>query len=256
MFGIKKKEKQTRGKSPRSVKRAKGAKKRPGRHMGPYSPEQRRQAVEAYLKSGLTQQEFAKVWGTSPGSLFNWVKAYKESGPKGLENTSYLAAGKKRGPKGLPAPVKQEITEIKQQNPGFGFKKVQDFLYRFRGVKVSKGSVRKTLKEAEIPPLPMPKRRARRSKEVRRFERARPMQLWQTDITSFVLARHSTRVYLTVFMDDHSRYVVSWSLALKQTKEFVMETLLQGVQRFGKPEEVLTDQGRQYYSVHHRTTPH
>ena len=74
------------------------------------------------------------------------------------------------------------------------------------------------------------------------------MQLWQTDITSLSLARHSQKVYLTVFMDDYSRYVVSWQLALQQTKEFVMETLLSGIQRFGKPEEVLTDQGRQYFS--------
>jgi hypothetical protein len=27
-----------------------------------------------------------------------------------------------------------------------------------------------------------------------------------------------------------------------------MEALLEGVQRFGKPEEVLTDQGRQYFT--------
>ena len=74
------------------------------------------------------------------------------------------------------------------------------------------------------------------------------MQLWQSDITSFVLTRHSQRVYLTVYMDDHSRYIVAWSLQLRQKSDLVMDSLLMGIQRFGKPEEVLTDQGRQYFS--------
>jgi len=52
------------------------------------------------------------------------------------------------------------------------------------------------------------------------------MQLWQTDITSFVLPRSKDRVYLVVFMDDHSRYIVSWSFALKQTGQFVIDSLV------------------------------
>lgn len=247
MFGFGKKKER---KAPGVSRRGRGKQKRERRHAGPYSPEQRRQAVEAYLKSGMSQKDFAKTWGTSPGSLFNWVKAYQEQGPKALEGASLRQDAKKRGRKGLPEPVKQEITSVKEEHPEFGTKSVRNFLWRFRGVKVSNGAVRKTLRDAEIPPLPRKGRkpRAKRKPKIQRFERARPMQLWQTDITSFVLTRHSQRVYLTVFMDDHSRYVVSWQLALQQTKEFVMETLLQGVSRFGKPEEVLTDQGRQYFS--------
>src|SRR6185437_15846078 len=182
-------------------------------------------------------------WGTSPGSLFNWVKAYETSGGKGLENKIYLSGGKKRGRKGLPESITKQITAIKSENPQFGFKSVRNLLFRFGGVKVSTGSVRNTLKKSGIPPCPPKKKRVKRSKRIRRFERARPMQLWQSDITSFVLTRHSQRVYLTVFLDDCSRYIVSWALQMHQSKEFVMETLLSGVQRFGKPEEVLTDQG-------------
>jgi transposase InsO family protein len=196
----------------------------------------------------MTQKDFSKTWGTSHKSLFNWVKIYQERGPKALENDLFRPDGKKRGRKGLPEPVKGEITAVKRENPEFGTKKVRDFLFRFRGVKVANGTVRKTLKEANIPPLERVKKKRRKKPAVQRFERALPMQLWQTDITTLSLARHSQKVYLTVFMDDYSRYVVSWALQLQQTKEFVMETLLSGIQRFGKPEEVLTDQGRQYFS--------
>jgi transposase InsO family protein len=50
------------------------------------------------------------------------------------------------------------------------------------------------------------------------------------------------------FLDDCSRFVVAWGLQLHQRQELVTECLLEGIQRFGKPREVLTDQGRQYYS--------
>jgi hypothetical protein len=92
------------------------------------------------------------------------------------------------------------------------------------------------------------KKRRPRPPRPRRFERSKPRELWQSDITSYVLTRHSQRVYLTVFLDDHSRYVVSWALALQQRSELVTECLLEGLARFGKPKEVLTDQGRQYFA--------
>lgn len=134
------------------------------------------------------------------------------------------------------------------ENPQFGLRKVRDFLARFKGLKVSAGTIKKTLDEQEIPLVKVEKKRRRGADQIRHFERANPMQLWQSDITSYVLARHSQRVYLTVFMDDHSRYIVAWNLQLKQTGQFVVDCLLNGVQKFGKPEEVLTDQGRQYFT--------
>ena len=48
--------------------------------------------------------------------------------------------------------------------------------------------------------------------KVRRFERARPNQLWQTDLFTFVLKRQNRRLHLVGFMDDHSRYIVGYGL--------------------------------------------
>lgn len=218
------------------------------RKPGPYSPEERRQAVEAYLKSQATLEEFSRLWGVGSKSLWWWLKVYHQQGPKGLETGICGKGAGKRGKKPLAEPLREEIRQTKRRFPDFGFRKVRDYLARFRGVRVSAGSVRKTLKEAGVAPLPKPRKRFRMKPAVRHFERAHPMQLWQSDITSFVLTRHSQRVYLTAFLDDHSRYVVSWGLHLHQRQEIVIEALLDGIQRFGKPEEVLTDQGRQYAS--------
>jgi transposase InsO family protein len=126
---------------------------------------------------------------------------------------------------------------------------VRQFLLRFHAVKVSTGGVKRVLRDAGVLAAPPPERKVRRAPPaVQSFERAKPMELWQTDITSFVLGRHRERAYLTVFLDDCSRYVVSFALHLQQKSELVIEALKDGIARFGKPREILTDQGRQYFA--------
>ena len=212
------------------------------KHNGPWQPDQRRQAVEAFHKSSMNIQDFARTWGVGKRSLSIWVKQYEREGPKGLERKHYKLVGRPRR-----AGMREEIAEVQRKYPDFGLRKVRDFLARFHGVRVSVGSVRNTLQERGVD-TSRPRKRRRKIQPPRRFERAKAGELWQTDITSFVLTRHSQRVYLTVFLDDYSRYVVSWGIYLHQKQDIVIETLLSGVERFGKPKEVLTDQGRQYFA--------
>ena len=212
------------------------------------SPEQRKEAVEAFLKSGMSIKMFAKTWGMNDKTLSKWLLTYKRKGAKGLEPGHVYGSGKKKGPKGIKNVVRGKILEVKSSFPDFGLKKLQLNLKRFQGISVSPNTIKKVLLENDSYE-PQRSERVRRSPpQIRRFERANPMQLWQSDITSYVLGRHRQRVYLVVFMDDNSRYIVSWGLALKQTGSFVIETLFDGLGRFGKPEEILTDQGRQYFS--------
>jgi hypothetical protein len=63
-----------------------------------------------------------------------------------------------------------------------------------------------------------------------------------------VIGRARLRVYLIVFLDDFSRFIVSHGLYVYQRGEIAKECLLNGIGRFGKPREVLSDQGRQYFA--------
>ncbi len=58
---------------------------------------------------------------------------------------------------------------------------------------------------------------------VRSFERAKPNQLWQTDLFTFMLKRQNRRVYLVAFLDDHSRYIVGFGLHASQSTALVIE---------------------------------
>ncbi len=274
-----------------------------------YTPEQRREAVEAFIASGRTRKEFCRVWGINPRTLRHWLERYGAQGPRGLEPgaaadastgtraglhapaaserdagfrspaadeaASCPLSGEARAERGVSPPpsrktsspyelpfssssppargispaVRQEIVRTRERFDHFGLRKVRDFLKRFSGIEVSMGTVRKVLDEAGIEPQPVPSRRAVRARpKPRRFERAHPGELWQSDITSFVLPRPRLRVYLTVFLDDCSRYIVSHGLRVHQRQDLVVDALLEGIARFGKPKEVLTDQGRQYFA--------
>src|SRR5438874_12438307 len=86
---------------------AKEGKKR--RELARYTPEQRREALLAWKKSGLSQAMFARQWGVNPMTFSGWVHAYEEQGAKGLEPGG-AAPRRRRGRKPwLSEPVKQEV---------------------------------------------------------------------------------------------------------------------------------------------------
>ena len=226
------------GKAPKPAKKAAKA-------AAPFTPEQKRKAVEAFTKSGQTLLNFGKAWGINAQVLGRWVRAYRQHGPKALEGR----AGRKKGRQPVAEGLREGIKQVKEQFPDFGIRKVSAFLARFKGLKASPPQIRRVVEEEQLPKgKPATKRWKNNKPVIRRFERSKPGEMWQTDITSFVLPRYNQRVYLVAFMDDYSRYVVAWKLGVKQTTDFVQEALLEGIQRFGKPEELLSDQGRQYFA--------
>ena len=219
-----------------------------------FTPDERRAAVEAYDKSGRTLHDFARLWGCSASALTKWLRRYREEGPQGLETRRPPKGRRHDHPQRIPDTVRAKIVEVRKANPHFGVTRVADELARFHAVRVSPSTVRNILIEADVPRQPLPKaRRKRRSEEPRRFERAHPGELWQSDITSYMLARQSRRAYLTVWLDDHSHFIVAWSLRSNMRAALVIEPLLDGIARFGKPKEVLTDQGRQYFAWRGKT---
>jgi hypothetical protein len=82
--------------------------------------------------------------------------------------------------------------------------------------------------------------------KVNRFERAAVNELWQTDLFTFILKRQNRRVYLVVFMDDRSRFIVGYGLNAASGKAQVIEVLKAAIASYQVPREVLTDNGPQY----------
>jgi transposase InsO family protein len=205
-----------------------------------YKPEQRLLILDCWQRSGLPAQDFADLVGLSKHTLYAWKKAFMQHGPAGLMDRQ---RGAKPGSK-LPDLTQRSILMLKQSHPDWGCERISVMLARGPALGASPGAVARVLREAgyeleEAPTHPHPDK-------VRSFERATANQLWQTDLFTFVLKRQNRRVYLVAFMDDHSRFIVSFGLHASQSTALVLEVLRAGITSYGAPREVLTDNGAQY----------
>lgn len=208
-----------------------------------FTPPQRMLILDSWMKSGLSAGEFAPLVGLSTHTLYSWKKRFEEYGPAGLEKQI-----KKKAPGGsrLPEATQRAILMMKENNPDWGSDRIHLMLMRSEGYMASPGAILRVLKEAGYQAVEEPTRR--HEPKVTRFERAKPNQLWQTDLFTFLLKRENRRVYLVGYMDDHSRFLVGWGLHATSSGAMVREAFEAAIANYGAPEEILTDQGTQYYT--------
>jgi transposase InsO family protein len=144
--------------------------------------------------------------------------------------------------------ARRAILMLKDVHPEYGCQRISDILYRMEGMEASAGMVSRALHEAGYEMDEEATRAHRKPESPKRFERARPNELWQTDIFQFTLTRQNRKVYMTAYMDDHSRYIVSYALGARQSAELVLEGLRRGIASYQAPVELLTDNGAQYHT--------
>jgi transposase InsO family protein len=195
-----------------------------------------------WIRSGLQAKEFSRYVKVSPQQLGAWRRAFDQYGPAGLEP-------KPQGPgKGsrLPAPTRRAILLMKETHPDWGIDRLHDMLLRTEGFQASAGAISRLLKEEGYQAEEVPSQR--HPDQVRRFERAKPNQLWQSDLFTFTLLPSSRRVHVVAFLDDRSRFVTGHGVSGSSSSGFVIEVFRTAVANFGAPEEVLTDRGPQYHA--------
>jgi transposase InsO family protein len=174
--------------------------------------------------------------------LAAWKHRFEEHGPAGLED-------KKKGrPPGsrLPEPTKRAILLMKQTHEDWGVDRIHDMLLRTEGFQASATAIAKLLKEEGYRAEARPTKR--HPAPGKRFERARPNQMWQSDLFTFTLPPNSRRIYAVVFLDDRSRFITGHGVSAASSSGFVKDVFRTAVTHFGAPEEVLTDRGPQYHS--------
>lgn len=211
----------------------------PPKSSSAMTPEQRLLILDTWRRSGLPAGDFAEMVGMSKHTLYAWKTKFEKQGPAGLMDQPKGKHGSR-----LSDIARRSILMLKEDHPDWGCERISDVLMRGPGLAAAPGTVAKVLHEegyemVDVPTKPHPDK-------VRRFERATPNQLWQTDLFTFILKRQNRRVYLVAFMDDHSRYIVSYGLHASQSAALVLEVFRAGITSCGAPQEVLTDNGSQY----------
>ena len=232
--------------APRAKRGGKGRRTAEAAAVAPrpvLTPQQRLLILDSWLRSKLPAKVFAPIVGVSPHTLYGWKKRFEQDGPVGLEDG---ARGAPTGSK-LSEPTQRAILMLKSSHPEWGVDRIRDVLMRSEGYGASSGAIQRVLCEAGYE-VALSETRPHAAPKPRFFERARPNQLWQSDLFTFMMKRQNRRVYAVVFLDDHSRFIVGSALQATSSSQLVREAFEASVNRFGLPEEVLTDNGAQYHS--------
>ncbi|MFD8162318.1 IS481 family transposase [Streptomyces malaysiensis] len=208
--------------------------------------EQRYRAVLAVL-AGATVAEVAASLGVSRQTVSGWKSRYQASGLAGLADRSRRPAS---CPHQVSAEVETAVCELRRKHPKWGPRRIAHVLERSGTVSpvpsrmtVYRILVRHGLVEPGV--------RRRKRSDYKRWQRDRAMQLWQMDIVGGVMLVNPvtgelTEAKVVTGVDDHSRFCVIASVVERATGRAVCGAFAGALQRFGVPEEVLTDNGKQF----------
>jgi len=165
--------------------------------------EQRYDAVMAVIRDGMSVTEVADKLGVHRDTVYAWMARYEAEGLEGLSDRSHRPH---RSPLQMPAPVEARVLELRRVHPHWGPVSIRHRLGRegFSPVP-SVSSVYRALRRAGLIDVQANRKQL---PTYRRWERGRPMELWQLDVVGGVLLADGTECKVLTGIDDHSRYCV------------------------------------------------
>jgi transposase InsO family protein len=140
--------------------------------------------------------------------------------------------------------------EMRRKHPGWGAKRIRMQLVKAGGGAVvpAERTINRILSRHG---LLEHRARKRRRESFKRWQREAPMQLWQIDIVGGVMIVDAVtgglrEAKVVTGVDDHSRYCVIAKVVTRATGRAVCLALAEALAKFGVPEEILTDNGKQF----------
>ncbi|MEX2458063.1 MAG: IS481 family transposase [Actinomycetota bacterium] len=199
--------------------------------------EQRYLAVREVLE-GARITDVATRYGVDRRTVHRWLVRYATQGLGALADRS---SRPDRCPHQIAPEIEARIVALRRAHPGWGPRTILSRLRRELEVPPSRSSIYRCLVRHR---LIEPKPRRRRPQDYRRWERSRPMELWQMDVMGGVLLDDGTECKVVTGIDDHSRFCVIARVVARATARPVCDALLEGLARHGAPEQILTDNGK------------
>jgi len=223
--------------------------------------EQRLDAVRAVL-DGAEVTAVASRLGVHRATVHRWVARYLSGQIAGLADRSHRP---RSSPRQAAEVVEAAVAEMRREHPRWGSRRIRLEMLRRPGpwtaeqvaVPSERTIDRILLRHGLL--RARPRKRPRES--YKRFERPGPMQLWQMDIVGGIrlvstVTGELREAKVVTAVDDHSRYCVIAKVVERATGRAVCLALAEALARFGVPEEINTDNGRQFTGRfgHHGTT--
>ncbi len=200
-----------------------------------YSPAMKDEILNQAEQSSL--DEAAKKYDVSPTTILRWCKEEERRGPS-VARSMVKKSEEASDPQ---AEREAEILKVWKEHPGYGPSQVKNTIRREKGLKASVTTVRAVMEEnGYIAPR-------RKAKEQRgRYEAGRPRELYHLDFCHFYV--HKQKQCQLFIQDDFSRFIVGWALVPSESADPVIATFERSVERYGKPEAVMSDCGSTFHS--------
>jgi transposase InsO family protein len=212
--------------------------------------EQRYHAVLEVITSLVPVSEVAERYGVSRQAVHAWLARYEAEGLPGLADHSHRP---RHHPRQLDAEVEALICRLRRSHPKWGPRRLLHEL-GLKGVDPlpSRSTVYRVLVREHLVES-RPRRRSRDS--YRRWERPAPMDLWQLDITGSVFLADGSEAKVITGVDDHSRFCVIAKVVRRGTSRAVCQAFVEALGEYGCPEQVLSDNGKQFTGKFNRPRP-
>lgn len=218
--------------------------------------ERRLDAVRAVLE-GAPVTEVARQVGVSRQSVHTWVARYLSSGVAGLADRS---SRPQVSPARSSREVEAAVVELRREHPRWGARRIRLELLRGddppwrpgQGLEASAVPATATINRILLRHgLVKARPRKRPRSSFTRFERPGPMQLWGIDIVGGIeLVNTSTgelrEAKIVTGIDDHSRFCVMATVVERATGRAVCLAFARALAAYGVPDEVITDNGKQF----------
>jgi transposase InsO family protein len=199
--------------------------------------EQRYLAVREVL-DGARVTDVATRYGVDRRTVHRWLVRYAAEGLGALADRS---SRPDRCPHQVAPEIEARIVALRRAHPGWGPRTILAKLRRELDEPPSRSSIYRCLLRHR---LIEPKPRRRRPKDYKRWERSRPMELWQMDVMGGVMLADGTECKAITGIDDHSRFCVIAKVVHRATARPVCEALVEALGRHGVPDQILTDNGK------------
>ena len=198
----------------------------------------RHEAFLRYYNQGLSNAQISATLQCSVRTVCRWKNATREGSTTQLPRHQV----KRSRPRKYAAGVFTRMVALKEERPSRSAPTIAKLLREeFPGGHPSESTIRKYLSSKGYAFKKVLNRQG-----YIKFEREKPNELWQVDIAGIQTVGHLGRLYLIAILDDRSRYMVAAQYFTEQTGVNVLKVLRDAVMGFGRPNEVLADNGTQF----------
>jgi len=203
----------------------------------------RKRVVKKALE-GANKTHLAREYMISRQMIYKWIERYKENA------TGNWWEERSRAPKNPKRKVTPEIEEKilqAREDRGLNIVKIPVVLQR-EGIQVSHTTVEKVLKKAGKESW---SKRKKKYQRYTRFERQEPNELVQIDVKGPTwIEDQGQHLYLLTALDDYSRFLLVAKFYPHPVRQSdILEELDKCFATYGKPQQVLTDNGAQFFAV-------